>query len=445
MSYLSSILFAIVLIIGFGYFFLNVKKIIRNINLGIDVDRKDNSGARWKNMAMIALGQSKMVKRPIAGALHIIVYVGFIIINIELLEIIIDGLFGTHRIFAPYLGVVYDVLIGSFEILAFLVLVAVIVFWIRRNVIKLKRLFNKDLEGFPKSDANYILYFEMVLMSLFLLMNASDLHLQNVPNGFSHFINAGYFPISQFIAPIFNGMSNELVMLLNEGFWWLHIVGILIFMNYLYFSKHLHILLAFPNTYFANLKPLGQFDNLASVTAEVKLMMDPNADPFAAAPVSDVAVPSKFGANDVQDLNWVQLLNAYTCTECGRCTSVCPANITGKKLSPRKIMMDTRDRLEEVGKNIDANKGVFVPDNKSLLNDYITPEELWACTSCNACVEECPVNINPLSIIMDMRRYLVMEQSAAPMPLNAMMTNIENNGAPWQYSQQDRLNWKDEN
>ncbi|MEO8533745.1 MAG: (Fe-S)-binding protein [Flavobacterium sp.] len=445
MSYLDNILFAILLIVGFGFFARSVKKIIRNINLGVDVNRKDNSKARWKNMAMIALGQSKMVKRPVAGVLHIFVYLGFIIINIELVEIIIDGLFGTHRIFAPYLGVVYDVLIASFEILALLVLVAVVVFWIRRNIIRLKRFINPDLNGFPKSDANYILYFEMVLMTLFLLMNASDLHLQNVPGGFSHFHKAGSFPVSQFIAPVFNGMSNELVMLLCEVFWWLHITGILIFMNYLYFSKHLHILLAFPNTYFANLKPQGQFDNLESVTKEVKLMMDPNADPFAAAPVDENTAPSKFGASDVQDLNWVQLLNAYTCTECGRCTSSCPANQTGKKLSPRKIMMDTRDRLQEVGKNIDANKGVFVPDNKTLLNDYITPEELWACTSCNACVEECPVNISPLSIIMDMRRYLVMEQSAAPMSLNAMMTNIENNGAPWQYNQQDRLNWKNEN
>lgn len=445
MSYLDNILFAILLIVGFGFFAASVKKIIRNINLGVDVDRKDNPKARWKNMALIALGQSKMVRRPVAGILHIFVYVGFIIINIELLEIIIDGLFGTHRIFAPFLGVVYDVLIASFEILAILVIFAVTVFWIRRNIIRLKRFINSDLNGFPKSDANYILYFETVLMILFLMMNAADLHLQNVPGGYSHFHKAGSFPISQLIAPIFNGTSNELVGLLYEVFWWLHIAGILVFMNYLYFSKHLHILLAFPNTYFANLKPEGQFDNLASVTKEVKLMMDPNADPFAAAPVDENAAPSKFGASDVQDLNWVQLLNAYTCTECGRCTSSCPANQTGKKLSPRKIMMDTRDRLTEVGKNIDANKGVFVPDNKSLLNDYITPEELWACTSCNACVEECPVNISPLSIIMDMRRYLVMEQSAAPMSLNAMMTNIENNAAPWQYSQQDRLNWKNEN
>jgi heterodisulfide reductase subunit C len=443
MSYLDNVLFAILLIVGFGFFATSVKKIIRNINLGVDVNRKDNSKARWKNMAMIALGQSKMVKRPVAGALHIVVYLGFIIINIELLEIIIDGLFGTHRVFA-FLGAAYDVLIGSFEILALLVLVAVSVFWIRRNVVRLKRFISSDLKGFPKSDANYILYFEMILMTLFLLMNASDLHLQNVPGGFSHFHKAGSFPVSQFIAPIFNGMSNELVMLLSEVFWWLHIAGILVFMNYLYFSKHLHILLAFPNTYFANLNPEGQFDNLESVTKEVKLMMDPNADPFAAAPVDENAVHSKFGASDVQDLNWVQLLNAYTCTECGRCTSSCPANQTGKKLSPRKIMMDTRDRLQEVGKNIDANKGIFIPDNKTLLNDYITPEELWACTSCNACVEECPVNISPLSIIMDMRRYLVMEQSAAPMPINAMMSNIENNGAPWPYNQQDRLNWKNE-
>ena len=440
MSYLDNIVFAILLGLGFGYFYLNIKKLVRNINLGIAVDRNDNPKARWSNMAMIALGQSKMVKRPVAGFFHVIVYVGFVIINIELLEIIIDGLFGTHRIFA-FLGSIYDVLIASFEILAVLVLVAVFVFWTRRNIIQLKRFTSSDLNGSPKNDANYILYFEVVLMTLFLLMNASDLHLQNVPGGFSHFIKAGSFPISQFIEPLFNGLSNELVMLLSELFWWLHIIGILVFMNYLYYSKHLHILLAFPNTYFANLNPEGQFDNLASVTNEVKLMMDPNADPFAAAPET-AAAPAKFGASDVQDLNWVQLLNTYTCTECGRCTSSCPANQTGKKLSPRKIMMDTRDRLEEVGKNFDANKGVFIPDNKSLLNDYITPEELWACTSCNACVEECPVSISPLSIIMDMRRYLVMEQSAAPMALNSMMSNIENNGAPWQYSQQDRLNWK---
>ncbi|MFY0483760.1 4Fe-4S dicluster domain-containing protein [Flavobacterium sp. PLA-1-15] len=444
MSYLDNIFFAILLILGVGYFTLNVKKIIRNIKLGRDINRSDNPSQRWKNMAMIALGQSKMVKRPVSGILHIIVYVGFVIINIEMLEIIIDGLFGTHRVFG-FMGGFYDVLIGFFEILAALVLVAAIIFYARRNFIKLKRFIHSDLKGWPKSDANYVLYFEVVLMTLFLLMNAADYHLQNVSGGFMDFHQVGAFPVSQYIASIFDGMPNGTVYIVERAAWWLHIIGVLIFLNYLYFSKHLHILLAFPNTYFADLNPKGKFDNLESVTNEVKLMMDPNADPFAAAPVDADAVPSKFGASDVQDLNWVQLMNAYTCTECGRCTSSCPANITGKKLSPRKIMMDTRDRLVEVGNNIDANKGVFVPDNKTLLNDYITPEELWACTSCNACVEECPVNISPLSIIMDMRRYLVMEQSAAPMSLNAMMTNVENNGAPWQYSQQDRLNWKNEN
>ncbi|WP_136152173.1 (Fe-S)-binding protein [Flavobacterium sangjuense] len=434
MMYIDNILFAIILIAGIGFFAKNVKKLKRNINLGHDVNRTDNPSARWKNMAMIALGQSKMVKRPVAGLLHIIVYAGFIIINIEVLEIIIDGLFGTHRVFS-FLGGFYGFLIGSFEILALLVLIAVIVFWIRRNIIRLKRFASSDLKGAPKRDADTILYFEMVLMSLFLLMNATDLHFQAM--------NSGNI-ISQYINPWFTSLDLAQVEAIELTAWWMHIIGILVFLNYLYYSKHLHILLAFPNTYFADLNAKGKFDNLESVTKEVKLMMDPNADPFAAQPVDENAVPGKFGASDVQDLNWVQLLNAYTCTECGRCTSSCPANQTGKKLSPRKIMMDTRDRMEEVGRNMDANKGVFVPDNKSLLNDYITAEELWACTSCNACVEECPVNISPLSIIMDMRRYLVMEQSAAPQSLNAMMTNIENNGAPWQYNQQDRLNWKNE-
>ncbi|MFN8324956.1 MAG: (Fe-S)-binding protein [Flavobacteriaceae bacterium] len=435
MMYIDNLFFAILLSIGIGFFTINVKKLIRNIKLGKDVNRSDNSSARWNNMMMVALGQSKMVKRPIAGFLHIIVYVGFVIINIEVLEIIIDGLFGTHRAFS-FLGGFYGFLIGSFEILALLVLVAVIIFWARRNIIKLKRFASNDLNGSPRKDANTILYFEIVLMSLFLIMNATDLQFQAMNNG-----NI----ISKHLNVLFSGLDIAQVEFIERICWWLHIAGILVFLNYLYYSKHLHILLAFPNTYYADLNAKGKFDNLESVTKEVKLMMDPNADPFAAQPVDENAVPSKFGASDVQDLNWVQLLNAYTCTECGRCTSSCPANQTGKKLSPRKIMMDTRDRLEEVGRNIDKNKGVFVPDNKSLLNDYITTEELWACTSCNACVEECPVNISPLSIIMEMRRYLVMEQSAAPQSLNAMMTNIENNGAPWQYNQMDRLNWKDEN
>ena len=448
MNFLDNIFFALLLAIGIGYFTINVKKLIRNINLGRDVNRSDNSSERWKNMAMVALGQSKMVKRPIAGFLHIIVYVGFVIINIEVVEIIIDGLFGTHRALSIvantfHLGFIYNVLIGSFEILALLVLIAVVVFWVRRNIKKIGRFASSDLNGKPRNDANYILYFEVVLMSLFLLMNAADLHLQHIPGGFGHYNQSGSFPVSQFIAPMFNGMNEGGVFVLERAAWWLHIIGILIFLNYLYFSKHLHILLAFPNTYFADLNAKGKLDNLESVTNEVRLMMDPNADPFA-APANPDAVPAKFGASDVQDLNWVQLLNAYSCTECGRCTSSCPANQTGKKLSPRKIMMDTRDRLEEVGKNIDLNKGVFVDDGKALLNDYITTEELWACTSCNACVEECPINISPLSIIIDMRRYLVMEQSAAPTELNNVMTNIENNGAPWQYNQMDRLNWANE-
>jgi heterodisulfide reductase subunit C len=440
MNFLDNILFALLLAAGIGYFTINVKKLIRNIKLGHDVDRSDNASERWKNMTMVALGQSKMVKRPIAGFLHIVVYVGFVIINIEVIEIIIDGLFGTHRVLS-FMGGFYDVLIGSFEVLAFLVLITVIIFWIRRNVTKLGRFASTDLDGKPRNDANYILYFEVVLMSLFLIMNAADFHLQNL--GIGHYNQAGSFPISQFIAPMFNGMSEGLVVIIERSAWWLHIAGILVFLNYLYFSKHLHILLAFPNTFFADLNAKGKLDNLQSVTNEVKLMMDPSADPFA-APANPDAVPAKFGASDVQDLNWVQLLNAYSCTECGRCTSSCPANQTGKKLSPRKIMMDTRDRLEEVGRNIDLNKGIFVDDGKSLLNDYITPEELWACTTCNACVEECPINISPLSIIIDMRRYLVMEQSAAPMELNNMMSNIENNGAPWPYNQMDRLNWVNE-
>ena len=435
MSFIPNILFAIILLIGIGYFTRNVNKLKRNIKLGKDVDVSDNPLQRWKNMAMIALGQSKMSRRPIAGILHFIVYVGFIIINIEVLEIIIDGLFSTHRIFSG-VGNLYGILIGSFEILAVLVLIAVTVFWIRRMVLRIPRFWNKEMTNWPKNDALNILYFEMVLMSLFLIMNATDTSFQQMDSG-----NI----ISQFIAPWFNGLSESSIHIIERAAWWIHIVGILIFLNYLYFSKHLHILLAFPNTFYASIKPQGQLDNLESVTKEVKLMMDPNVDPFAAPTEGDAnEVPAKFGASDVQDLNWVQLLSAYTCTECGRCTSECPANQTGKKLSPRKIMMDTRDRLEEVGKNIDANKGEFKEDGKQLLDNYISKEELWACTSCNACVEACPVSINPLSIILEMRRYLVMEQSAAPTELNNMMTNIENNGAPWPYNQMDRLNWKNE-
>jgi hypothetical protein len=442
MQILAQILFGIILIAGIGFFARNVRRMIRNIKLGKKVDRTDQKGERFKTMALLALGQSKMVRRPISGILHIIVYLGFIIINIEVLEIIIDGLFGTHRIFAPYLGGAYDVLIATFEILAFLVLVGVIIFWTRRNISRIKRFWAREMTSWPKNDANNILYFEMVLMALFLIMNGADLQLQL--NGADHYAKAGTFPISQFLLPIFDGLSTSTLIIIERTAWWLHIVGILIFLNYLYYSKHLHILLAFPNTYFAKLTPKGEFNNLEAVTNEVKLMMDPDADPFAApAEGAEDDVPEKFGASDVSDLNWVQLLNSYTCTECGRCTSECPANQTGKKLSPRKIMMDTRDRLEEVGENINKN-GTFEDDGKQLLDNYILREELWACTTCNACVEACPIGIDPLSIIMDMRRYLVMEQSAAPNELNNAMTNIENNGAPWPYNQMDRLNWTNE-
>ena len=439
MQYIPNILFLILLLVGSGFFIRNSKKIIRNIKLGYKGNDLDHKKERWTNVFRIALGQSKMVVRPIAGILHVVVYVGFVIINIEVLEIIIDGLFGTHRIFSG-LGTLYNILIASFELLAFLVLISVIIFWIRRNIKRIKRFLSPEMKGWPKNDANIILYFEMVLMSLFLIMNATDLQLQIL--GAEHYTKAGSFPISSFLLPLFENLSQSSLIILERSAWWLHITGIFIFLNYLYLSKHLHILLAFPNVYYGSVSPKGKFKNLESVTNEVKLMMDPTVDPFA-APAEGVSVPAKFGASDVLDLSRTQLLNAYTCTECGRCTSNCPANQTGKKLSPRKIMMDTRDRLEEIGKNIDTN-GVFIPDNKQLLGDYITKEELWACTTCNACVESCPVSIDPLSIIMDMRQYLVMEQSAAPNELNIAMTNIENNGAPWPYNQMDRLNWKNE-
>jgi heterodisulfide reductase subunit C len=443
MQYIPNILFIIALAVGVGYFTLNIRKLIRNIKLGHEVDASDHTPERWSNVVRIALGQSKMVVRPIPGLLHIIVYVGFIIINIEVLEIIIDGIFGTHRVLSTVLPAgLYNFLIASFEILALLVLIGVILFWTRRNIQKLKRFWANEMKGWPKNDANYILYFEMVLMILFLTMNATDQQLQAM--GAAHYVEAGSYPVSQFLVPFFSNLSEATLITIERGAWWLHILGILVFLNYLYFSKHLHIILAFPNVYFGKVVPKGKFKNLDSVTNEVKMMMDPNVDPFAAPAEGATEAPAKFGASDVMDLSRIQLLNAYTCTECGRCTSECPANITGKKLSPRKIMMDTRDRLEEIGKNIDKN-GEFKPDGKQLLDDYITREELWACTTCNACVEACPVSIDPLSIIMDMRQYLVMEQSAAPTELNVAMTNIENNGAPWPYNQMDRLNWKDEN
>jgi heterodisulfide reductase subunit C len=431
-EYLPNIIFVVVLFLGLYFFSRNLLRLYRNINLGKQINVSDNKKQRFVNMLKIALGQGKLIKRPVSGFLHVVVYVGFVVINIELLEIVLDGILGSHRLFSGFMGSFYGYLIGTFEFLAVSVIFAVSVFWIRRNVIKLKRFFGDNMNGWPKNDANIILYFEVVLMVLFITMNATDLKFQEM--------NSGNL-ISGYVAGFFSDYSSETLHFIERACWWAHIIGILIFMNYLYFSKHLHILLGFPNTYFAKLNSLGEIDNLNSVTNEVKLMMDPDTAFSNDASESDEI--DKFGSSDVMDLNRLQLLNSYSCTECGRCTSVCPANITGKKLSPRKIMMDTRDRIEEVGKNIDLNNGNFVDDGKTLLNDYITKEELWACTSCNACVQECPISIDPLSIILDMRRYLVMEESSAPLELNNMMSNIENNGAPWPYNQMDRLNWKE--
>lgn len=443
MQYIDNIIFLILLVAGFGLFAKSLLKIYRNIRLGHEINRNDRKSERWSTMARVAMGQSKMVKRPVAGVLHLFVYVGFVIINIELIEIIVDGLFGTHRFLASVFGNgFYSFFTATLEILALLVVIGVVVFFIRRNFYGVKRLTMKELFGWPKQDANWILIIEFALMMAFFKMNAADWVLQE--RGIMPAL--GSFPISSTIlGPIFSGFGDGFLHFTEKGAWWFHFVGILFFMNYLYYSKHLHIILAFPSTWYANLDKKGKFNNLDSVTKEIKLMMDPNADPYAApAEGAEADVPSKFGAEDIFDLNQVQLLNAYSCTECGRCTSVCPANITGKKLSPRLILMKTRDRLEEVGKNIDKN-GKFVDDGKKLLNDYISKEELWACTTCNACTDACPVLLDPLSIIFEMRRFLVMEQSAAPQELNLMMTNVENNAAPWQYNQADRLNWASEN
>lgn len=428
---MTSIIFIIILVSAIGLFTYNARKIRRNILLGKDITFESTSKERLLNMLKVALGQSKMINRPVAGILHILVYAGFVLINIEVLEIILDGILGTHRIFAP-LGKFYNFLIGFFEILAFLVFVSVIIFWIRRNVLKLNRFAHSDLKGFPFKDANFILIMEMILMTALTLANASDQILQE--RGIAHYIKAGTYPISSLFVALLQNFSTENLIMIERIFWWLHIIGILAFLNYLPISKHLHIILAFPNTYFYEPnKPLGKF----RILKEVSDVVIPNFDPNY--PASNTNTEINFGAKDVFDLTWKQLLEAYTCTECGRCTAVCPQNITGKKLSPRKIMMSVRDRLEEVGKIIDKN-GKFTNDGKNLFS-YITEEEIWACNTCNACAEECPVNINPLAIIMELRYNLILEQSKAPSSLNAMLSNIENNGAPWQFSPQDRLKW----
>jgi len=439
---ISNIIFILVLIGSTAFFAINVRKIIQNIKLGKELDRSDRKGERLKLMIRVALGQSKMVSRPIAGVLHIFIYVAFVITQIELIEILVDGISGSHRIFAPMLGGLYTFTISLIEVLSVLALIATFAFLSRRNLLKIPRFVKSEMNGWPKLDGNIILYLEFFLVMFIFTMNGADeaLYLR----GESHLEGAGSlgFTVSSIIGPgIFGGMETGTLHLLERIGWWGHIAVVFSFLCYLPYSKHLHILWAFPNVYFSNLNAKGKLTNMESVTNEVKLMMDPNADPYAAAPEGQE--PQKFGVKDVQDLHWMNIMNAYTCTECGRCTSSCPANITGKKLSPRKIMMDVRDRVEEVGKGI-RKEGKDFNDGKSLLGDYITEEEVWGCTSCNACVQECPVNIDPLSIIVDLRRYLVMEESKIPSELITMNTNIENNQAPWQFSPTDRLKWKDE-
>lgn len=432
---LSNLIFLLALGTAIFFFARSVGKIRRNIFLGKPINRSDNKSERWKNMGLVAMGQSKMVTKPIAGFFHIVIYVGFILINIEVLEILIDGIFGTHRVLASPLGGLYTTAINFFEILAVLVIVACVVFLWRRNVQRISRFHKDEMKGWPTKDANYILVIEIVLMFALIGMNATEANMENA--------KAGPFIVSNLFAPLFSPLSQEGLHMAERIFWWGHILGIFAFLNYLPYSKHFHIILAFPNTWYANLNAKGKLANNETVTKEVQLMLDPNADPYA-APAEDQGAPERFGAKDVMDLKWVNIMNAYACTECGRCTSECPANQTGKKLSPRKIMMDVRDRVEIIGKNIDANNGQFVDDGKSLLDDHITREELWACTTCNACVQACPVEIDPLSIIMQMRQYLVMEESSAAQELNLMMSNIENNGAPWQFAQADRANWADD-
>lgn len=448
----SSIIFVLLLGATAYFFSKRIIQIRQNIGLGRDLDLSGNVNERLKIMTRVALGQGKMVTRPLAGIMHIFIYVGFIIINLEILEIMIDGIFGTHRIFYSFMGPgLYKAFIDSFEILALLVLIACVVFLIRRNIGNIRRFSGKEMTSWPKSDANIILIVEILLMCAFLTMNAADsvLMAKNPVvlkaaglEKYAGFEFGDWFLISGWITGMMPGLMDSLVIV-ERSAWWFHIIGIFAFLNYVPYSKHFHIFIAFPNTYYSRLQSMGEFNNLESVKKEVELMMDPSADPYAAPAPDENAAPQRFGAKDVTDLNWKQLMDAYSCTECGRCTSECPANQTGKLLSPRKIMMDTRDRLEEVGLN-KREKGQDFEDGKSLVKDYITEEELWACTTCNACVQACPVNINPLSIIVDLRRYLVMEESASPQELNMMFTNVENNGAPWQFAQADRLKWKEE-
>lgn len=433
MEYLPQIMFVIILVISVYFFARKVRQIRRNILLGRDADFSDNKDLRWKNLLLLAFGQKKMFRNPLVAVLHFIVYAGFIIINIEVLEILIDGIAGTHRILAGVSSGLYFFLINAFEFLALGVLIACAIFLIRRNVIKLKRFISRDLDGWPRSDANYILITEIVLMALFLIMNAADTLLAQ--RGVEEYAaTPGNFILSKSLHPLLEDFSNQTLMVTERAAWWLHIVGILAFLNYLPYSKHLHIILAFPNAYYIRLEPMGKMNNMPSVQNEVLYAMQPELAP------SDAQAPEKFGARDIFDLTWKNLLDAYACTECGRCSAACPATQTGKLLSPRKIMMSTRDRIEDVGKIINE-KGSFEADGKTLLYDYISVEELNACTSCNACVQECPVAISPLEIILELRRCLIMEDSKAPQEWNSMFSNIENNFAPWKFSPDERDQW----
>ncbi len=441
MEIIFQILFVVLAGVAIWLFTKKVKEIRRNIFLGRAEDFNGNSSQRWRNVLLLALGQKKMFQNPLVAVMHFVIYAGFIIINLEVLEIVLDGIFGSHRLFTNVLPVgLYAFLINAFEFLAVGVFSVCVIFLIRRNIIKLKRFISKDLNGWPRSDANYILIIEIILMVLFITMNATDTLLQQ--RGYGHYAEhlTGDFAFSSFLHPLLNSFSNESLFMIERVCWWLHITGIFAFLNYLPYSKHLHIVLAFPNAYYARLEPQGKMDNMPDIQREVLYAMQPEMIPTGDAPQE---APKKFGAKDVTDLSWKNLLDAYSCTECGRCSAACPANITGKLLSPRSIMMKTRDRLEEVGKNITAN-GSITDDGKSLLHDYISVEELRACTTCNACVEACPVSISPLDIIGELRRYLIMEESNAPQEWNGMFSNTENNFAPWKFAPDDRDKWAEE-